>query len=159
MISLAYPNAELAVKNGYRPRALQRRKVHQRSGLLLVAALVCLLVITSMLASMLQNAMRSRRELRTERDRRQAELLLDAGAGRAAARLADDPAFQGDTWEVPGQAIVGNGDGRVTTEVSREPDGVTIQMKVVAEYPLGRSFSIRRSRTFEVAAATVPTQE
>jgi hypothetical protein len=126
---------------------------------MIVAALVCLLVVTSIVGSMLHSAMRARRELHVERDCRQAELLIYAGASRAASRLAAEPGFAGDTWELPAESIVGRGAGRVKTEVSPASDGGPTRIRIVAEYPIGRNFPIRRTRTFEIAAATAPLQE
>jgi hypothetical protein len=122
----------------------------QRKGLVAVAALVCLLVVTSIVISMLQGSLRTRNQLLGERDRCQTEMLLEAGADRAVARLAAEPSFQGDTWELPAAMIVGNGAGRVTTNFSRVPNSQTLQLRVVAEYPLGHNLSIKRSHTFQI---------
>jgi hypothetical protein len=116
---------------------------------MIVAALVCLLVVTSIVGSMLQSALRARRQLHAERNRRQTELLLEAGANRAAARLAVEGEFRGDTWILPADEIVGLGEGRVTSEITRNSDTEVWQLQIVAEYPLGREFSIRRSRSFQ----------
>ena len=145
-------------------RLARRRVRHRRSGMVMVAALVCLLVVTTLICNMLQGTLRARRQLHAERDRRQTELLLEAGAGRAAIRLAADPAFRGEIWNLPAEAIVGRGEGRVTTEVSPSADGEpstepSWQVRVVAEYPLGSDFSIRRSRTFFVTAPNTQNQE
>jgi hypothetical protein len=140
-----------------RPACARNR--HHRSGLMIVAALVCLLVVTSIVGSMLKGALRARRELHTERDRRQTELLIDAGADRAVARLAAELDFRGDTWEILSTAIVGRGGGRVTTEISLSTDQQFRRVRVVAEYPLGGDFPIRRSRTFHVANSMFQSQE
>jgi len=131
----------------------------RRSGLMIIAALVCLLVVTSIVGSMVQSALRARRQLHVERDRRQAELLLEAGANRAAARLAVEPGFLGETWELPAEAIIGQGDGHVTTEVSRNANNQNWQVHVVAEYPLDRDLPIRRSHTFQIVNPTTQSQE
>jgi hypothetical protein len=125
----------------------------------LIAALVCLLIVTSMIASMLQGALRARRHLRVERDRRQSELLVEAGADRAVEILASNPHFLGDTWDVPAEAIVGSGAGRVTTEIVRAGDAGNLQIRVVAEYPIGRDFPVRRSHTFQLASTLTVSQE
>jgi hypothetical protein len=131
----------------------------QRSGLMIVVALVCLLIVTSIICSMLQSALRARRQLHVERDRRQAELLLEAGADRAVSRLAADASFRGDTWTVPADAIIGQGDGRVMIEISRSNDEDAWQLHAVAEYPLGRGFPIRRSHTFPISLTNTNAQE
>jgi hypothetical protein len=140
-------------------RTNQRQTRRQRGGLMIVAALVCLLIVTSIVASMLQCAMRFRRQLHAERNRRQTELLLDAGASRAVERLAAHPEFRGDTWELPVEAIVGRGAGRVTTEVIGIEGSNSLQLHVVAEYPIGRDLPIRRSHTFQISSAQTQIQE
>jgi hypothetical protein len=143
----------------YRWPQSKREIRRSRGGLVIVAALVCLLIVTSIVTSMLQNALRARRQLRTERDRRQVELLVEVGADRAARRLASEPGFRGDTWNLPADAIVGSGDGRVKSEISRAADQENWQIQVVAEYPLGRDFPIRRSHTFPIASPSSQSQE
>ena len=90
-----------------------------RSGAVLVAALVCLLIVMSILGTMLQSSLRTGRQLHVERDRQQAEFLLQAGADRAARLFATDPEFRGDTWTLPAEAILGHGGGVVTTSLAR----------------------------------------
>jgi hypothetical protein len=126
---------------------------------MIVAAMVCLLIVTSIVCGMLQGAVRARRQLHSERDRRQAEYLLEAGADRAASRLAADANFRGDTWILPADAIVGFADGRVTTEVSQDRDANTWALRVVAEYPIGRGLPIRRSHSFPIFVSQITTQE
>lgn len=135
------------------------RDFRQRSGTVLVAALVCLLIVMTMLGSMLQGTLRARRQLHTQRDRRQAELLLQAGADRAAFRLSSESNYRGETWTLPADTIVGTGDGQVTVAASRESDEQPWQVRVVAEYPLGSESSIRRSRTFLFPSQVPQVQE
>jgi hypothetical protein len=122
--------------------------------MMVVAALVCLLIVTSIVGSMLHGVVRARRQLIAERDRRQTELLLEAGANRAAARLAAEPSFRGDAWTLTAEEIAGLGDARITTQIESGSDNNDLQLHVVAEYPLGRDFPIRRSRTFPIARPT-----
>ena len=131
-----------------------------RNGLMIIAALVCLLVVTSIIGSMLKTALKARQELRVERDCQQADLLLECGDERVVAQLAAQPGFRGDTWDVPAEAIVGNGRGRVTSRVSQSEGDHSLQVRVTAEYPLDRDFPIHRSRTFQIAyTATQPSGE
>jgi hypothetical protein len=130
-----------------------------RRGAVLVAALVCLLIVMAMLGAMLQGTLRSRRQMHVQRDLRQCELLLQAGALRAAFRLANEADYRGETWAVPAEAVVGTGEGQVTITASRPAEGQPWQLDVVAEYPLGGDSSIRRSRTISVPSKTTPPQE
>lgn len=140
-------------------RPIRRHTCRCRRGMAVIAALTCLLIVTAIIGSMLQSALRARRQLHAERDRRQTELLLQAGADRAAFRLATESTFRGDTWDLPAESIVGRGAGRVTTEVSRSGDDPSWQVHIIAEYPLGRDFPIRRSQTFQIPSVRTPSQE
>jgi type II secretory pathway component PulK len=126
---------------------------------MIVVALACLLVVTSIVVSMLQGTMRTRRQLHSERDRRQNKFLLQAGADRAAGRLAAEPDFRGDTWNLSANAITGQSDGRVTTEISPNAGNQGWLVHVLAEYPVGREFTIRRTQVFQISTATTPAQE
>lgn len=130
-----------------------RRTSHVgRRGVLLVATLVCLLVVVSIVVSMVRNALVLRRGLLVERDRRQADVLLMAGAARAVAHLQKNLEFRGDVWELPAALIVGHGNGRVRSDITALAAGEGWEVKVVAEYPLGRDFPVRRSHTFHIAS-------
>jgi len=135
------------------------RRVSRRSGAVLVASLVCLLIVMAMLGSMLQGTLRSRRQMHVHRDLLQCELLLQAGAERAAIRFAQDPDYRGETWSLPAEAIVGTDQGQVTIAASRAADDQPWQLHVVAEYPLGDETSIRRSRTILVSQQATQSQE
>ncbi len=122
----------------------------ERRGAVLVAALACLLIVMSIIGSMLQGALRARRQLHAERDRRQTELLLEAGVDRAAVQLRRDPEFRGETWKLVASEVTGRGDAQITITAAREAEGDPWQVQVVAEYPVGNELSIRRSKTFVV---------
>jgi hypothetical protein len=121
-----------------------------RRGAVLVVALVCLLVVMAMLGAMLLRAVRAHRQLHRERDLRQTELLLQAGTERAALRFARDPNYRGETWELPAASIANNGSGRVKIEISADAAQNSKTAKIIAEYPLGDEWSIRRSRTLQI---------
>ncbi len=147
------------------PRNFNRWRLHTsrddrgRRGAVLIVALVCLLIVVGLLGTMLQGTLLVHRQLHTERDRRQTELLLQAGMDRAAFRLASEIDYRGETWNLPAASILGTRDGRVTIETSRESDQQPWQVRVLAEYPLGNDLSIRRSRTFEIPSPTTQVQE
>jgi len=131
---------------------------HNRRGAVLIVLMVCLLLVTSMLGVMLQTAVRARRQLTVERDRRQAELLLQAGIDRAAYRLASEADYRGETWKLDSDAIVGKGAAEVTIKTVRAEEPAGWRVQVVAEYPLESHRAIRRSQTFFVQPE-LPTGE
>ncbi len=128
----------------------QRTRYSPRFGVVLVAALVCLLVVTGIVGGMLQGAVRGRRQLHAERDLRQTELLLAAGAARAAGRLADEPEYDGETWRLASEEIIGRGAGVVTIRAAPDGDAGSWRVTIVAEYPAGGESSIRRTRTLTI---------
>jgi hypothetical protein len=125
----------------------------------LVAALVCLLIVVLLISGMVAAALRVRRQLHSERNVRQCELLVDAGASRAAHRLAAEDDYTGETWDLPAETLVNRGDGRVEIEVPSGERSEGWIVRVVAEYPTGNRLSIRRTRTFKIEPATAEIQE
>jgi type II secretory pathway component PulK len=136
-----------------------RQQKTQRRGVVLVAALVCLLIVMTMLGSMLLATLRSARQLRAERDLRQCELLLLAGVDRAVFRLGKEMDYRGEIWALPAAAIALHGDGLVTIEVSPHPADESPQVTVIAEYPTGSEHSIRRSRTIQIQSKMPQPEE
>lgn len=123
----------------------------QRRGTVLIVALVCLLIVMALVGSLLQGTLRARRQLHAERDRRQTELLLQAGIERAAFRLAKEADYRGETWALPAESLLGTGEGQVTIKAARDAEDDPFEVNVVAEYPVGSVLSIRRSRTVLVS--------
>jgi hypothetical protein len=107
-----------------------------------------LLVVSGILVGMLQGTLRNRRQLHSERNARQADFLLQAGMERAEFQLSTNARYQGEIWQLPSEAIIGKGEGRVTIEISPRANSKQLQIQVAAEYPLGDLSSVRRSRTF-----------
>jgi hypothetical protein len=140
---------------------ISRRRCGRRfsPGAVLVAALVCLLIVTSLVGGMLQGALRARRQLHVERDLRQTELLLQAGLERGVFRLTNEDDYRGETWNIPAEALHRQGAGRVLVEASRQTEGEPWRLYVVAEYPVGGEMSIRRSRTVSIKSSTSQDQE
>jgi hypothetical protein len=139
-----------------RPR---NRRHGRRRGVILFVALVCLLIVMTILGQMLRTSMQAQRQLHPERDLRQTELLLQAGADRAAYRLAKEKNYVGETWHLPADAIIGHAEGQVTIQVSRDSTSKSLHVHVLTEYPLGSALTIRRSRTLQVETPSSQTQE
>jgi Tfp pilus assembly protein PilX len=131
------------------------KRAQSRRGTILIVALVCLVIVMALIGALLQGTLRARRQLHAERDRRQAELLLQAGLDRAALRVAGQADYHGESWELPAESITGSGAGLVTIETSRQAEDSPWKIHVVAEYPVGKQpagneLSVRRSRTILV---------
>ena len=77
-------------------RTFTRRRV--KRGAVLVCVVACLAVAMLIVAVITQYALRSRFEARAQRDWMQVRYLVDAGAGRALRKLAENADYQGETW-------------------------------------------------------------
>jgi type II secretory pathway component PulK len=131
------------------PRSRNRRRAAA-----LIAALVALVIVTSILGSMLLGSLAIGRQLHAERDRRQCELLLQAGVDRAAVRRQHETDYRGETWTVPAPDIIGAGNGQVTIRIESGSSSAAQKLHVVAEYPTGSERSVRRSRTISLPPNT-----
>ena len=69
-----------------------------RGGTILICVLACLVAITAMLGSTVQTALRCRHAVRTQKQLRQTDLLLEAGVLRAAQQLKSSPLYEGEQW-------------------------------------------------------------
>src|SRR5262245_52332864 len=76
------------------------RTVAARRGSGLVIALVTLLVVTSIMASIMHALLIELRQTRQTVNEVQAQWLADAAVERGAARLAAQPNYDGESWSV-----------------------------------------------------------
>jgi hypothetical protein len=114
-----------------------------------VAALVCLLVMTLIGASLLRTIQTQRALLRSEEQRLQADWLADSGLERACARLANDPAYGGETWTLSGEQLGGKEAGTVTISVGApaEKEGVSQRLvSVQSDFPSDPPRRVRARR-------------
>ncbi len=108
----------------------------RRRGLTAVAVMVCLIVITMISGAALKVGLARRQELRTEEHQLQAEWLAEAGIQRGLARLAADPAYAGETWEVPALELDSPDPALVTITVARAPgENKQQEIRAEADYP------------------------
>ncbi|TWU38920.1 hypothetical protein Q31b_39980 [Novipirellula aureliae] len=71
----------------------------KKHGVFLIAALVSLMVSTSLVVAAVRSAVIAQRELRTQHQVLQTEFLTQAALDYAAAKLADSPDYRGEIWE------------------------------------------------------------
>ena len=130
-------------------------------GLTVAAVLVCLIILILISGAILKTSV-ARRQLAVNQERRlQAEWLAESGAQRAAARLARDREYAGETWSL-GWADLGQSQrtkgadetagsdknaARITIAVERvpkEPD--RRRVRIQADYPIDEPRRSRHSR-------------
>ncbi|NUQ66623.1 MAG: hypothetical protein HUU20_29525 [Pirellulales bacterium] len=109
--------------------------------------LVALLVAFAVLVSIVRLAAAERQAWRTQTWQTQAAWLAESGLERAAARLHDDPKYQGETWIVPAEVFGGRWSGKVTIQVATLADQpAQRQIRVQADYPDDPQDRARRTR-------------
>ncbi|WP_417747578.1 hypothetical protein [Rosistilla oblonga] len=118
----------------------------KRRGAIAVAVLVCMMIATALAASTLHSALLGRRETHRLRQLRQTDLLLDAGALRAAERLQRDDAYRGETWR-PRDLMPGEGTAIVKIDVSG--DATPRQIDVVASIEPHDDAAARTQRSMQ----------
>jgi hypothetical protein len=107
----------------------------RRGGAVLVVALVCLGVAAVVFVLMVKQAGEERRAIQTGQQRIQALWLAEAGVERAAARLAADSTYAGETWTIPAEQLAGEG-GAVRIHVEAMADQPERRaVRVEADYP------------------------
>ncbi len=115
---------------------IRPRKAEPRRGMLAIAVLVCLIVLTMIAGALLRVEAARREEVRSQGRRLQAEWLAEAGIQRALARLAADPAYTGETWNVAARDLGAADAATVAIAVERPPDDPKVRtIRVRADYP------------------------
>jgi len=95
------------------------KRFRSRQGAVLIAALVVVVVATTICTTAIAVSLRTRQARKTERDLVQLDLLCDAGIRRAGERLAVDKEYQGESWlkiDSP------HGDGKMIVEIKVSVD-------------------------------------
>jgi hypothetical protein len=118
-----------------------------RRGAALIIVIVCVAVASVILASLTRLAMTQHQAARTEHWELQAGWLLESGLDRAAARLAADGNYTGETWRVPAEVFGGEYAAVVKIRVTRPPNAAGgHQVHVVADFPDHPRNRARRSK-------------
>lgn len=104
------------------------RSQRPRRGSLLICVFACMVVVGSLVALMVQDALSARREIKTRLQLQQTDRLLDAGILRATVRLGQDQNYQGETWQ-PKLTIAGREmPAAVTIAIDGEQTTVTARL-------------------------------
>jgi Tfp pilus assembly protein PilV len=139
---------------------IDRNARKPRRGMTVVAVLVCLLVLMILGAALLRIALVERESNRAAERRLQADWLVESGLERASARLAADPRYPGENWQVsaadlglaePGESGAAAGATRAAGVVSilvdrAAKDTGRLRVRVQADYPRDGPFRTRRSQ-------------
>lgn len=141
----------------FRKRQRAGRNASSRRGAGLVIALTTLLVVMLMTGAIMRSLVVGVRQSRQSATELQAQWFADAAAARAAAQLARDGQYRGESWRT--EVMPGQPDGVGVAEIrveSVENDKQQRRVIVEARYPDHPWRRVVASRTFQF---TIPEKQ
>ena len=134
-----------------------RRRAKRRDGIVLIAALICLLVSALTVANIFTTVRMQRQHTTRRTQQLQAAQLAQAGMQRAIARLAVNSDYNGEIWQpqVPSTGAASDRRKSTTGRVQiaiEQPTDKLVRLDVVVEYPFGAADQIRKSITWSIPA-------
>ncbi len=100
-------------------------------GVVLVVVLVCLMIASMLSVAVVRQIVAERRTLEMSHRNLQTRWFAETGLERAAARLAVDEKYSGETWTIPAKELAAS-----------DPAVIRIQVETVAEQPQRRSVRV-----------------
>ncbi|MBN1588145.1 MAG: hypothetical protein JW888_01380 [Pirellulales bacterium] len=126
---------------------MSRAPRSKRRGIAVVFALVCLVVVSVLLGVVTRTALVQRQAAHNEGRRTQAAWLAESALDRAAARLAADPDYSGETWTIGADAFGGRHGAVVLIEVVGPDDDPQQRLvRVRADFPDDPVMRVRKSK-------------
>jgi len=124
---------------------------NRRQGGVAVIALICLSLLGLIIAGLLRVDLGRRGQIRAVEHRLQADWLVEAGLERAAARIAQNADYEGESWRIPAEALGGRS-AIVLIEVESTDRGNLKSVRVRSDYPADGApeSRVRRTKTFIV---------
>jgi hypothetical protein len=125
--------------NGNRASPRKRRR-----GAVLIVILVCFALVTVLFTLVARQAFVANRLGERQLWSAQAQWVGEAALERAAARLAADPKYAGETWTIPAAELAGKDGGVAKIRVEKVADRPDRRLvRVEADYP---NVPVHRSR-------------
>ena len=130
---------------------VERPRAAPRSGVVMIATVVCLLLTTALLASLLKSAGSRVRHNRQIGMRVQTEWLAESAADRAMWQLGQQPQYQGEVWKIPAAEFAGRYSAEIHIQVqaiATDPAQGQITARVVCTTAGGER--IQRTRRWPI---------
>lgn len=108
-----------------------------RRGVVVLMVIALLAICLTLFGLWARQIVDEQRRLASQQNRLQAVWLAEAGVRRARVRRAADPKFEGETWQLPSDALGGAHNGEVRIRVLRADESGAVRCEAVAEYPAG----------------------
>ncbi len=120
---------------------------NSRRGTALIVVMICLMLVTAVMSSMLKSTLLQRKQMLQEQFRLQAEWLLESALERAVLQRSIDSKYQGETWHISpvdlGTRYQGIAEITLKTK-ENNPRLLSIQAHV--KYPENTPFSVSRTK-------------
>jgi type II secretory pathway pseudopilin PulG len=136
------------------------RVSHNRRGAVLIIAIICAVLVTLMLGTMVKITLTRAQQARHRERALQADWLAEAGLERAQAMLTSQPGYTGETWAIETETLGGPYSGVVTITIEAVPENTNARnVRIQADYPAGQTERIRKSKQVEIILTTGPSVE
>lgn len=129
-----------------------RARWPRRPGALVVTVLICLGIAAMLAGSLIYAAVALRQAVQVDQWRWQADWLVQSALERAAAQLAADADYRGETWRLDAQWLESRYAARVEIAVESVPDDGRRRLRVAVYYPDDATHRVFRSKELIVAA-------
>lgn len=131
----------------------------KRSGVALIVLLLGMAVAAAIFLSVLKLVAVERQSVELQQRRAQAEWLAESAIERAAAKLAADEKYNGETWAIPAKELGGRDGGIVAIridEIAGKADQRTVHIEAdFPDHPFERVREIR-DRILHLSKGTKP---
>jgi type II secretory pathway component PulK len=132
-----------------------RRRKFRRRAMLVVSVLVSLALVMMLMAAWLKVIALERQQLRAQQNRMQAEYLANSAMSRAAARLAANPDYDGETITASAESLAASAPANVTIEVETPADDPQARLITVsARFPSAGPHGVLRSKQQRTLVST-----
>ena len=136
---------------------LETRRRHRRRGVALFPVVVCLVIATLLCGALVQTTRVRRLRGRDEAHRLQADWLAASALARARSRLAADPNYAGETWQLSPSDLAGPDPGRATIRVEMIANqSAGRRVVVVATYPAADVGRAQKTLSATLRTGTTP---
>lgn len=150
------PGRMLAWAKAHATEISGRDRVRKRQGFALLAVMCCLIAVSFLVVNWLKAASFERERLRSAERRLQADWLAEAAIERAAAKLAKNESYSGETWKIAAADLGGADAAAVEIKVTSNSNrAVERTIKVSADFPVEALHRVRSTREIVVDIALV----
>lgn len=130
-----------------------------RRGAVMLAVLVCVVLVSLITVTLIKLTLAQRSQAQRELWRMQADWLVESGLERAAAKIATDGGYTGETWSVSAEQLSGGRGGEVQIKVSPlDGEPQQRQVHVQATFPADTNQRAQSSKQVTVAVRGAATK-